>query len=142
MADVILEKPASGETRQIYCGPDSRLVIGFVSEDSTLSTQGDDLIFTFDDEGELRLTDYLKTFTADTAPDLYFPREGAEVAGKDFWDAIFMEDLQPGSDWLQAATGGHAPFDSEIAMGAVPDPAQADDPSVLSYVITMQTTGA
>ncbi len=141
MADVVLAKPASGMTENISCGPDVRFVIEFVTEDSTVSTQGDDLVFTFDDKGEIHLTDYLKTYTAETAPD-FLIGDNAEIDGKDFWDAIFSDDLAPGTDRLQAVFGGHAPLDTELAMGAMPDMAQTEDPSVLSYMVTMQTTGA
>ncbi len=141
MADVILAKPAPGVTKQISCEPDARFVIEFVTEDSTVSTQGDDLIFSFDDKSEVHLTNYLKTYTVDTAPDLLIGGS-AEIDGKDFWNAIFMDDLAPGNDRLQAAFGGLGSSGTELAMVATPEMVQSEDPSVLSYMVTMQTTGA
>ena len=141
MADVILSRPAPGVTERISCGPDARFVIEFATEESTVSAQGDDLVFSFDDQGEVRLTGYLKTYTAETAPDLLIGGS-AEVDGKEFWNAIFTDDLAPGNSSLQAAFGDHAFSGTDLAMGSMPDMAQTDDPSVLSYMVTMQTTGA
>ena len=139
MTDVILAKPAPGVTKQISCEPGARFVIEFATEDSTLSMQGDDLVFSFDDKSEVRLIDYLKTYTMETAPDLLL-QGGVEIDGKDFWDAIFMDDLMPGNE---AVFGDHASFGTDLAMEVMPDMAQPgdEDPSVLSYMVTMQTTG-
>ncbi len=138
MTDVILAKPAPGVTKQISCEPGARFVIKFVTEDSTLSVQGDDLIFSFDDKSEVRLIDYLKTYTMETAPDLLL-QDGGEIDGKDFWDAIFTDDLMPGSE---AVFGDNVSFGTDLAMEALPDMVQPEeDPSVLSYMVTMQTTG-
>ena len=138
MTDVILAKPAPGVTKQISCEPGARFVIKFVTEDSTLSVQGDDLIFSFDDKSEVRLIDYLKTYTMETAPDLLL-QDGGEIDGKDFWDAVFRDDLMPGSE---AVFGDNVSFGTDLAMEALPDMGQPEeDPSVLSYMVTMQTTG-
>ncbi len=142
MADVLLEKPASGETKTIACGPDDRYVIGFVPENSTLAIQGDDVIFSFDNGSRVLLAGYVKTYTVETAPDLLLPRDGAEIAGKDFWNAIFMEDLHPGDGLLQPDSGAQAPIGSDLDMGSIPDVMPPDDPALQSYVITMQSTGA
>ena len=138
MTDVILAKPAPGVTRQISCEPGARFVIEFATEDSTLSMQGDDLVFSFDDKSEVRLIDYLKTYTMETAPDLLL-QGGVEIDGKDFWDAIFTDDLMPGNE---AVFGDNVSFGTDQAMKAMPDMVQPEeDPSVLSYMVTMQTTG-
>ena len=138
MTDVILAKPAPGVTKQISCEPGARFVIEFATEDSTLSMQGDDLVFSFDDKSEVRLIDYLKTYTMETAPDLLL-QGGVEIDGKDFWDAIFMDDLMPGNE---AVFGDNVSFGTDLAMEALPDMGQPEeDPSVLSYMVTMQTTG-
>jgi len=141
MPDVILAKPASGVTQQIPCESDSRFLIEFRTEDSTVSTQGDDLIFSFDDQSHLSLTNYLKIYSSETAPDLMLIKEGVEIDGRDFWQAIFQDDLQPGENVQQTAFSD-LPIDSELAMGTLPDMVQPDDPSVISYMVTMQTTGA
>ena len=138
MTDVILAKPAPGVTRQISCEPGARFVIEFATEDSTLSMQGDDLVFSFDDKSEVRLIDYLKTYTMETAPDLLL-QGGVEIDGKDFGDAIFTDDLMPGNE---AVFGDNVSFGTDLAMEAMPDMVQPEeDPSVLSYMVTMQTTG-
>ncbi len=141
MTDVILAKPAPGVTRQISCEPGARFVIEFATEDSTLSMQGDDLVFSFDDKSEVRLIDYLKTYTRETAPDLLL-QGGVEIDGKDFWDAIFTDDLMPGNE---AVFGDNVSFGTDLAMEAMPDMPDMvqpeEDPSVLSYMVTMQTTG-
>ena len=138
MTDVILAKPAPGVTRQISCEPGARFVIEFATEDSTLSMQGDDLVFSFDDKSEVRLIDYLKTYTMETAPDLLL-QGGVEIDGKDFWDAIFTEELMPGNE---AVFGDNVSFGTDLAMEAMPDMVQPEeDPSVLSYMVAMQTTG-
>ncbi len=141
MTDVILAKPAPGVTRQISCEPGARFVIEFATEDSTLSMQGDDLVFSFDDKSEVRLIDYLKTYTMETAPDLLL-QGGVEIDGKDFWDAIFTDDLMPGNE---AVFGDNVSFGTDLAMEAMPDMPDMvqpeEDPSVLSYMVTMQTTG-
>ena len=143
MTDVILAKPAPGVTKQISCEPGARFVIEFATEESTVSMQGDDLIFSFDDKSEVHLNDYLKTYTIETAPDLLH-QDGWEIDGKDFWNAILSDDLAPGNDRLQSAFGGIAPFGADLAMEAMPGIVQPEDedPSVLSYVVTMQTTGS
>ncbi len=138
MTDVILAKPAPGVTKQISCEPDSRFVIEFAMEDSALSTQGDDLVFSFGNKSEVHLVDYLKTYTMETAPDLLL-QGGVEIDGKDFWDAIFTEELMPGNE---AVFGDHASFGTDLAMEAMPDMVQPEeDPSVLSYMVAIQTTG-
>jgi len=141
MSDMILAKPAAGVTKQISCESDARFVIEFAPENSTVTIQGDDLIFSFDDKSEVHLTDYLKTYTVETAPD-FLIRDHGEVDGKDFWNAIFDDDLMPGNNRLQTAFSGQASFGTELAMEAMPDMTQPEDPSVLSYMVTMQTTGA
>ena len=138
MTDVILAKPAPGVTKQISCEPGARFIIEFATEDSTVSMKGNDLVFSFDDKSEVRLTDYLKTYTMETAPDLLL-QNGGEVDGKDFWNAIIcMEDLMPGNE---AVFGGNVSFGTDLGMEAMPDMVQPEeDPSVLSYMVTMQTT--
>ena len=138
MTDVILAKPAPGVTKQISCEPGARFVIEFATEDSTLSMQGDDLVFSFDDKSEVRLIDYLKTYTMETAPDLLL-QDGGEIDGKDFWESIFTDAPMPGNE---AVFGDNVSFGTDLAMGALPDMVQPEeDPSVLSYMVTMQTTG-
>ena len=141
MPDVILAKPASGVTQQIPCESDSRFLIEFRTEDSTVSTQGDDLVFSFGNKSEVHLVDYLKTYTMETAPDLLL-QGGVEIDGKDFWDAIFTDDLMPGNE---AVFGDNVSFGTDLAMEAMPDMPDMvqpeEDPSVLSYMVAMQTTG-
>ena len=140
MTDVILAKPAPGVTKQISCEPGARFVIEFATEDSTVSMKGGDLVFSFDNRSEVRLIDYLKTYTMETAPDLLL-QNGGEVDGKDFWNAIIcMDDLVPGNE---AVLGSNVSFGTDLAMDAMPDMVQPgdEDPSVLSYMVTMQTTG-
>ena len=137
MTDVILAKPAPGVTKQISCEPDSRFVIEFAMEDSALSTQGDDLVFSFDNKSEVHLVDYLKTYTMETAPDFLY--KDAEIDGKAVWNTVFTEELMPGNE---AVFGDHASFGTDLAMEAMPDMVQPEeDPSVLSYMVAMQTTG-
>ena len=140
MTDVILAKPAPGVTKQISCEPGARFVIEFATEESTISMKDNDLVFSFDDKSEVRLTDYLKTYTMETAPDLLL-QNGGEVDGKDFWNAVIsVDDLMPGNE---AVLGGHVSLGTDLAMDAMPDMVQPgdEDPSVLSYMVTMQTTG-
>ena len=140
MTDVILAKPAPGVTKQVSCEPGARFIIEFATEDSTVSMKGDDLIFSFDDKSEVHLIDYLKTYTMETAPDLLL-QNGGEIDGKVFWDTIIsMDDLAPGNE---AVFGGNVSFGTDLAMEVMPDMVQSgdEDPSVLSYMVTMQTTG-
>ena len=95
MADVIIAKPAPGVTKQISCESGARFIIEFATEDSTVSIQGDDRIFSFNDRSEVHLTVYLKTYPVGTAPDLLIGG-CAEIDGKDFWNAIITDDLAPG----------------------------------------------
>ncbi len=137
MTDVILAKPAPGVTKQISCEPDSRFVIEFATEESTISTQGDDLVFSFGNKSEVHLVDYLKTYTMETAPDFLY--KDAEIDGKAVWNTVFTEELMPGNE---AVFGDHASFGTDLAMEAMPDMVQPEeDPSVLSYMVAMQTTG-
>ncbi|MBQ7249189.1 MAG: hypothetical protein IJS21_04085, partial [Deltaproteobacteria bacterium] len=72
------------------------------------------------------------------APDLLL-QGGVEIDGKDFWDAIFTDDLMPGNE---AVFGDNVSFGTDLAMEAMPDMVQPEeDPSVLSYMVAMQTTG-
>ncbi|MBO4317466.1 MAG: hypothetical protein J5855_04215 [Mailhella sp.] len=143
MSDVILSRPAPGVTERMSCEPGDRIVIGFATEDSTVSAQGDDLVFSFDDDGEVLLTDYLKTYTGETAPDLLH-QDGWEIDGKDFWNAVFSDDLTPGSGRQLSAFADIASFGAGPAMDAVPAAmAQPEeDPAVLSSMVMMQTFGA
>ncbi len=140
MADVILAKPADGVAKQIPCEPDARFIIKFVTEESTVAVQGDDLVFTFDNQSELQLTGYVKAYTSETAPDLIVNDFG-EINGSDFWNAIFMEDLEPGSNPLQTALQSSLPSVADAGIDPSAGMVQPDDPSVLSYMVTMQTTG-
>ena len=138
MTDVILAKPAPGVTKQISCEPGARFVIEFATEESTISMQGDDLVFSFDDKSEMHLIDYFKTYTMETAP-VFLYQEGWEIDGKEFWNALSMEDLMPGNE---AVFGDHASVGTDLGMEAMPEMVQPEeDPSVLSYMVTMQTTG-
>ena len=141
MTDVILARPAPGVTKQISCERGARFIIEFATEDSTVSMKGDDLIFSFDDKSEVRLIDYLKTYTMETAPDLLL-QNGGEVDGKDFWNAVIsVDDLVPGNE---AVLGSNVSLGTDLAMDAMPDMVQPgdEDHSVLSYMVTMQTTGS
>ena len=76
----------------------------------------------------------------ETAPDLLL-QNGGEIDGKVFWDTIIsMDDLAPGNE---AVFGGNVSFGTDLAMEVLPDMVQSgdEDPSVLSYMVTMQTTG-
>ena len=137
MTDVILAKPAPGVTKQISCEPDSRFVIEFATEESAVSMQGDDLVFSFDDKSEVHLIDYFKTYTMETAPD--FLIQDAEIDGKEFWNAVFTEDLMPGNE---AVFEDHASVGTDLGMEDMPEMVQPEeDLSVLSHIVTMQTTG-
>jgi hypothetical protein len=73
----------------------------------------------------------------ETAPDFLY--KDAEIDGKAVWNTVFTEELMPGNE---AVFGDHASFGTDLAMEAMPDMVQSEeDPSVLSYMVAMQTTG-
>ncbi len=142
MADVILSKPASGQTTRIACEPDSRFVIDFHSEESVVSVQDGDLVFSFPDDSRVSLQDFTRTYTTDSMPNFLFLKYGVEVDGRDFWEAFNAEELNPEHGWLQFASASEAPLSSAPLPDAVTDMVQPDDPSLVTDMIMLQTTGA
>ncbi len=142
MTDIILSKPAPGVARQVPCTPGIRFVVDFIPEDSTVSVDDDDIIFTFDDESQIHLVDYAVAYASGSMPDFYFPREEAEVEGRVLWEAITMDDLMPGESPAAPSPSGSASYLCDAASDLMPGVPQTEDPTLLSYVHMLQTVGS
>ncbi len=105
MADISLQKPAAGETSVLTPQGSDRLVFNFDSSNATLTRNGEDLTFSFEDGSSLVLSDFYVAYTADNMPT--FMVGGEEVRGQEFFAAL-AEDLMPaaGVSALMQSSGG------------------------------------
>lgn len=93
MADITLSRPAAQTRQAVTGGADDRFVFDFSTGDATLSRDGDNLVFAFDDGASLELTDFYGTYDKENIPD--FVVDGAEISGTDFFTAMNAPDLMP-----------------------------------------------
>lgn len=93
MADITLSRPAAQTRQTVAGGADDRFVFDFSTGDATLSRDGDNLVFAFDDGASLELTDFYGTYDKENIPD--FVVDGAEISGTDFFMAMNAPDLMP-----------------------------------------------
>ncbi len=141
MADVILSKPSSGQTSLVNCEADSCFVLDFLTEESIVSLQQNDLVFSFKDGSQVRLVDFAAAYTPETMPTFVIANVGMQVEGRALWEALHESpDLCPGNELMHIAAADVS-YGSVPGPEALPDMAQPDDPSVLSSMIMMQTTG-
>ncbi len=92
MADILLQKPAAGQSTTLAPQAEDRLVFAFDSASSTLTRNGNSLIMSFGDGANVSLTDFYVTYTSENMPT--FLINGAEVGGKSFFAAL-DEELMP-----------------------------------------------
>ncbi len=93
MADITLSRPAAQTRQTVAGGADDRFVFDFSTGDATLSRDGDNLVFAFDDGASLELADFYGTYDKENIPD--FVVDGAEISGTDFFMAMNAPDLMP-----------------------------------------------
>ena len=60
MADILLKKPATGESHQISSETGSRFLIEFDPNDAMLNREGDSFVFSFPDGSSIEVTDFLQ----------------------------------------------------------------------------------
>ncbi|MBQ3892694.1 MAG: hypothetical protein II737_04760, partial [Mailhella sp.] len=111
MADILLNKPAAGGSREIGTETGSRFFIEFDPHTSLMQREGDSFVFSFADGSNVTLTDFYKTYSNDTMPS--FAMQGTEVTGQQFFAAMNVEKLMPdpqggaGSSNSATKTTGH-----------------------------------
>ena len=93
MADFHLTRPVAGASLTTPCAPDARFVFDFATDESTMSRNGDNLIFSFADGSSVVLQDFYTAYNTDALPS--FAMQGVQVAAPDFFSAMGHEDLMP-----------------------------------------------
>ncbi len=92
MADILLQKPATGQQIVLVPQAEDRLVFEFDSSDATLTRDGDSLQMSFEDGSSLTLTDFYVAYTSENMPT--FLIEGNEIDGEAFFAAL-GDELMP-----------------------------------------------
>ncbi len=92
MADILLQKPAAGQTTSLLPQSEDRLVFEFDSAEATLTRDGDNLVMSFEDGASVNLTDFYVSYTSENMPT--FLIQGTEVDGESFFAAL-DEELMP-----------------------------------------------
>ncbi len=70
MADILLQEPKQGEEHLITAQADDRIIFTFSPYDTFLERQGDDLVFSFEDQGSrIIFGDFYSTFSSETMPE-------------------------------------------------------------------------
>lgn len=92
MAATKLMRPEAGQLVEIPSAKESNLELNFAPGEASLTREGDNLVFTFDDGGKVQVADFYATVSKDALPD--FIIEGQTVSGADFFAAL-SEDLMP-----------------------------------------------
>ncbi len=62
MADILLNKPAAGGSREISTEMGSRFLIEFDPHTAVMQREGDSFVFSFADGSNVTLTDFYKTY--------------------------------------------------------------------------------
>ena len=96
MADLRLIHPEAGQNVAVESTEHTRFVLDFPSADAVTSRDGGDLVFTFPDGANFRVTNFYTTYHLENMPE--FVLDGLTVAGGDFFTALGDEDLMPAAD--------------------------------------------
>lgn len=106
MRDTIkLQKPDAGQTTSIVAVKKTNLEMTFSPADATLIREGNNLVFSFADDSNIKVTDFYAIVTKDALPD--FIVEGQTLSGAVFF-ANLVEDRMPAAN--PAAAGTDARF--------------------------------
>lgn len=92
MNNITISRPQSGQHDIVNTTATARYTLDFPSDNATLSRDGNDLVFNFDDDSSIHLSNFYSEYTADNIPD--FEVSGTLIAGKDFF-STFAPDLVP-----------------------------------------------
>ena len=103
-----LIRPSTGQSSIIPIGPDAKLEFAFDQGDASLSKDGQNLVFSFDDGATLTLEGFYDNF-GDGAQPPTLVVEGSELPGEAFLAALNNPDLMPAAGPAAGAPlgGGH-----------------------------------
>lgn len=107
MADLNIARPQAGQHVAVENVPDARIVLNFPLTEATMEREGDDLVFKFEDGGQVSFTAFYTNYTSETLPT--FQIAGEEVAGKDLFaalDSTLMPAAGPAAAAAAPAGGG------------------------------------
>lgn len=116
MADLTISRPEAGERTVVEQAAGSRLLCQFTPGDAILERTGDDLVFLFEDNGEVVLRGFYTAYTKETLPDFVFNSDA--VTGADFFAAL-GEDLQPAAGPAAAQTLANGGRFSNLGMDSL-----------------------
>lgn len=92
MNRILLARPAAHVIRQIECEPASIFVVQLPLHETTVSREGNDLVFAFDDDSAVRLHSFYTVYGAEHLP--LFELDGNTVEGKAFLTALLDENIE------------------------------------------------
>ncbi len=92
MSTLLLQRPEAGQSIAIEPQATDNLNLNFAADTATLSRQGDNLIFSFEDGASIELSNFYNAYDAENMPE--FIIEGNVVPGEAFFAAL-SEDLMP-----------------------------------------------
>ncbi len=95
MADILLQKPAAGQTLTLTPQIEDRLFFEFCSVGGNLTRDGDNLAISFDDGSAIILTNFYVTYISKNMPS--FLIEGVEINSESFFAAL-GEELMPSAN--------------------------------------------
>lgn len=102
MAIITLVQPQKGQNVSINAAKGDNIALNFRPGDATLVKDGDNLVFSFGDDGtKIEITDFYKTYDKDNVPN--FQIDNQEISGKDFFEALGAADLMPAAGPAAAA---------------------------------------
>ena len=107
MADLNIARPQAGQHVAVENVPDARIVLNFPLTEATMEREGDDLVFKFEDGGQVSFTAFYTNYSSETLPT--FQIAGEEVAGKDLFaalDSTLMPAAGPAAAAAAPAGGG------------------------------------
>ncbi|MDO5537094.1 MAG: Ig-like domain-containing protein [Desulfovibrionaceae bacterium] len=92
MAEILLARPASANTESVVCAPDSSFALDFPADAVTVSREGDDLVFIFEDGARLRLQGFYQVASPEDLPS-FVTHDGQTVSGADWLAQLGNPDL-------------------------------------------------
>ncbi len=118
MANIILQKPAAGQSISHTPQAEDILVFEFTPGDAQLERVEDNLVASFEDGSSIVLTDFYIAYTAENMPE--FLIEGETVPGEAFFAAL-GEELMPaaGGNTTPQGSGTSQGFESGTLLGGI-----------------------
>ncbi|MFT4301506.1 MAG: hypothetical protein QM579_07115, partial [Desulfovibrio sp.] len=116
MADLILNRPQSGQQAVVGNVAEGRIVLDFPAADATLARDGNALTFTFEGGAKISLDGFYSDYTSANTPD--FLVDGQEVSGKDFFSALGQDDLMPAAGPSSAERSSHYAEHADSSLDA------------------------